>query len=172
MKVAKVLLLVLGGLVLSAIALVRLQRAVTRSAMAVAVADTKRVIAAEQSYAAANGGYFDDISRLCRRGPECVGIGIPNYPDDEPEFLEPELARPTPYRKDHYVRNWISDFEPVTLPDGVSTTSVWDYCYASTPGNWLVPYGLSYSDTGAGAMAVAEGGLEISCPIPPQGWIE
>ena len=157
---------ILIGLVLGAIGCVQLQRAVIRSAEATATADTRRVLRAEQTYASANGGYFDDISRLCRSDPYCLGIGIPDYPEDEPEFLEPDLARPTPYRKDHYVREWIANGELTTRPDGISPTSVLDYCYTSTPGNWLVRHGRSVAGAGSGFVVFNPGGGKFPCPFP------
>ena len=161
---------ILIGLVLAAIGCVQLQRAAVRSGEAAARADTQRVISAQQTYASANGGYFDDISRMCRSGPECLGIGIPGYPADEPEFLEPELARPTPYRKDHYVREWTGLGQPTTLPEGVSPTSVFDYCYTATPGNWFVRHGQSFAGAGSGAVALDPAGEPFPCPFPAPHW--
>ncbi len=170
MKAAKILISILAGLLLAAIGYGRLLTAIIRSAEATALVDTHRVIAAEQTYASANGGYFDHISRLCRRGPDCLGIGIPDYPEDKPAFLEPELARPTPYRKDHYIRDWQAYGELETVPEGISPTSVEDYCYSATPGNWLVRYGRSFSGVSAGHIAEDFDGAPIPCDpyyIPP-----
>ena len=99
MNVRDLAILIAFGLLLAVIGVPRLQKSVTRSAEVSAIADSRRVVAAQQTYAAANGGYFDELDRLCRSGPECTGIGISDYLEDGPEFLDAELARPTAARR-------------------------------------------------------------------------
>lgn len=152
MKVRDLAILSAFGLLLALIGVLRLQKSVTRSAEVSAIADSRRVIAAQQNYAAANGGYFDELDRLCRSGPECAGIGIPDYPEDGPEFIDAELARPSPYRKDHYERNWVPGPKVENIPKGVSPTSVLDFCYISGPGDWLVRDGRWYAGRGNGSI--------------------
>ena len=165
MNVAKISIGVVLVLVAAAIGRSALQKAAIRSREAAATADTRRVISAEATYASANGGFFDDVSRLCRSGPDCLGIGIPDYPESAPEFLEPELARPTPYRKDHYLRKWVG-MEFMQIPGGLSPTSVADYCYISMPGNWIVRHGRSFSGMSTGSVVDDPEGSEIPCPVP------
>jgi len=68
-------LVLLGILIVAAIAVPSFLRARVNSNEAAAIADTRRVQDAEQAYASANGGLFDDVSRLCKEGPDCLGIG-------------------------------------------------------------------------------------------------
>lgn len=152
MKVRDLAILIAFGLLLAVIGVPRLQKSVTRSAEVSAIADSRRVVAAQWTYSAANGGYFDELDRLCRTGPDCAGIGIPDYPDDEPAFIDADLARPSPYRKDHYVRNWVLGAKVENIPVGVSPTSVLDFCYVSRPGDWLVRGGRSYAGRGNGSV--------------------
>ena len=77
-------LVLIGVITAYAIVIPRLVRARINANEAAAIADSHIVISAEQAYASANGGYFDDVTRLCREGPDCQGIGIPSYPENRP----------------------------------------------------------------------------------------
>jgi len=90
--------------VLGLIAIAHFQRARVAAKEAQAIGDTRAVILAEQTYASANCGLFNDLTRLCRDGPECEGIGIPGY--EGPDFISGELGRKSPYAKSGYERLW------------------------------------------------------------------
>ena len=166
--------------VLSLIAASRLKRWVKASSEAQAIADTREVLKAEESYASANFGLFDDLPRLCRRGPECQGIGIPGYPFDRHDFLDEALARRSPYSKDHFEREWIGMNEPRALPKGASRTSVLNYCYRATPRGLWVDGAASLMGNETGAIYTNDGrqqycrdwgplsleGEPIACPLP------
>ena len=166
----EILILVVGLCVGAAIVLPKVQEARVAAAEAEAVGDTRRVISAEQSYSSANMGFFDDLTRLCRQGRECEGIGIPGYPLDAPDFLQGDLARRSPYTKRGYVREWLGWSAVPVPPPGSSPTSVLDYCYRSTP-DWTTNGGGSVSGTASGAVYTDayfayEPGSQIPCPIP------
>ena len=158
-------LVLLGILIVAAIAVPSFLRARVNSNEAAAIADTRRVQDAEQAYASANGGLFDDVSRLCKEGPDCLGIGIPGYPEDAPEFLDPEIARPSPYFKDGYEREWLPQGRPPVLSEGVSRSSVLDYCYRSTPRGRFTGV-RSFSGSGARDIAHDPTGAPLLCPVP------
>ena len=132
-----------------------------------AVGDTRDVISAEQTFASANCGYFDDLPNLCRDGEDCNGISIPGYPDDGPEFLDGELGRSSPYRISGYARR----FEPVSAAASInpscSTTSLLDYCYVSWPTNIGYTGARSFSGSATGALRSDPTGKPIPCPLPP-----
>ena len=166
------LLLLAGCLaVFGLIGTARLARSAAASAEAQVIGDTRAVIAAEQMYASANAGFFDDVRRLCRAGPECLGIGIPDYPVTSPEFLDPELGRASPYMKDGYQREWIAGVgvPPSSISSSASPTSVLDYCYTSTPKGWWTDGLRSFSGTATGALYPDPTGAPIACPLPAQG---
>ena len=70
-----------------------LLRADIASDEAQAIADARTVYRAEEAYAAANFGFYSNVTNLCRSGPECSGIGIPGYPATAPEFLPADFGR-------------------------------------------------------------------------------
>jgi hypothetical protein len=157
----------------------QLKPRVRAAAEADAVADTRAVIWAEQAYASANHGLFDDLLRLCSRGPECQGVGIPDYPPDGPDFVDAGLARRSPYRKKHFEREWIANGRPRSLPEGASRTSVLNYCYRATPRGFWVEEAQSFLGEGTGAIVttfnfmdgcivshVPTLGEAIPCPAP------
>jgi len=161
--VAAVLLGLAGALL--AISKVTLQRWAESSASASAVADTRAVLSAEQNYSAANLGYFDELQHLCARGPECKGIGIPDYPTDEPDFLDRDLARRSPYAKDFMTREWVGRDRPPAPPEGASVTSVVDYCYRATPSRWLGPEAPSWIGIPTGVVAGNRGCPRTATPF-------
>ncbi len=89
----------------------KLLRADVASDEAQAIADARTVYRAEEAYAAANFGYYSDVTNLCRSGPECSGIGIPGYPETAP--LPADLGRTSPFAKDGYFRTPGSRSNPI-----------------------------------------------------------
>jgi len=86
--------------VIAGIAIPQLLRARLSANEAQAIGDSRAVIAAQQTYAASNCGFFADLTNLCRNGADCGGaIGIPNYPAAAPEFIGGDLGRESPYVK-------------------------------------------------------------------------
>jgi prepilin-type N-terminal cleavage/methylation domain-containing protein len=151
--------------IIAAIAIPSLLRARVSANEAQAIGDSRSVISAEQAYASANGGFFAALTRLCRNGGNCAGIGIPNYPIQAPEFVGGDLGRTSPYTKSGYSRQWTPG-PPVTNPGAqVDPQSVLNYCYASTPTSQLTGV-RAFSGSGTGALYVNPAGAQIACPIP------
>ena len=170
-RIEALVVIALFGL-LAAIGVPALIRAEISANEAEAIADTRAVISAEQTYASANGGLFDDLRNLCRDGKECNGIRIPGYPPDAPEFLSGELGRSSPYRKGGYERSWIGVATTNDYNFGpVSPTSVLDYCYMSTPLEIGYSGVRSFSGGGNGALSTDPTGAPIPCPAPAPGCI-
>ena len=181
MTVPRLVSTLLGALVLAAVAFPYVKKTMVRSSEASAIVDTRTVLSAEQTYASANAGFFDDVRRLCRSEPHCLGIGIPGYPSDGPEFLDPELATPSPYRKDGFERRFIPGALAADLPgwatqslsQSSSSSSLLDFCYNSTPKTWWVRGALSLSGTSGGEVLCwpnDSGVQEIPCPSMPGPW--
>jgi prepilin-type N-terminal cleavage/methylation domain-containing protein len=150
--------------IIAAIAIPSLLRARVSANEAQAIGDTRTVISAEQTYASANCGFFDDIQFLSRD----TGIGIPNYPPQAPEFLGADVARVTPYTKSGYVRTWSDG--GVGQPPGLdvnrcSGTSVTNYCYESNPASPLTG-ARTFAGAAAGSIYVTNDGSPIGCPVP------
>ena len=83
--------------VIAGIAIPQLLRARLSANEAQAIGDSRAVIAAEQTYAASNCGFFADLTNLCRNGADCGGdIGIPNYPAAARSSSGPTSAGPVP----------------------------------------------------------------------------
>lgn len=148
--------------VLFPIALTQVIRAQIASNEATAIADIRTVMAAELTVASANCGYFIDIVNLCRSGDECGGIPIPGY--DGPDFLGPDLARTSPYRKDGYQRSWVSPWPAVKLPSTCAPRSVLDYCYLADPVEPGRTGARHFGGQASGAIGVQLHGPH-SCPI-------
>ena len=152
--------------IIAAIAIPSLLRARVSANEAQAIGDTRSVISAEQTYASANGGFFAPITNLCRLGPDCTGIGIPNYPTAAPEFLGADLGRNNGSVKSGYQRDWIGGTAATGFNTAViDTASVLDYCYTSTPANPGLTGVRSFSGTGTGAIYMDISGAAIACPV-------
>ena len=161
-------LVTLTALLLIAAATVapKLLRAAIASDEAQAIADLRTVHRAEEAYAAANSGYYSDVTNLCRSGPECRGIGIPNYPLTSPEFLSADLGRVSPFAKDGYVHTWTADRAPNVRPVGADPSSVTGYCYTADPEFLGSVWRRAFSVDGSGRIFYDEYGATIACPIP------
>lgn len=160
-----VLFLLFIGL-LSIIGAVRLDPSLRASREAQAIADIRAVLSAEQNYASANSGFFDELTRLCSRGPECEGIGIPDYPPDGPDFIDGAIARRSPYTKSGFERECFEDGRPPTVPGGASPTSVFDYRYRATPKGFWDGGAHSFIGSGAGAMRTNKPSDECRVNVP------
>lgn len=114
-------------------------RAQTAADQARAIADILTVIESENAYAGQNCSYFSDVVNLCRSGPDCAGIGIPNYPVSSPEFIEGRLGRVAGTLVDEYVRSFVEDFRPSPLGPTCDPDSLVTYCYIATP--WNLSFG-------------------------------
>ena len=130
------------------------------------IGDSRAVIAAEQTYAASNCGFFSDLVNLCRGGGDCAGVGIPNYPDAAPEFVGGDLGRTSPYVKSGYSRTLAGNGSPTTVPDHCDPDSLLDYCYHAEPADVGRTGVRSFSATSAGALYTAPDGVAIACPVP------
>ena len=149
--------------IIAAIAIPSLLRARVSANEAQAIGDTRTVISAEQTYASANCGFFDDITFLSAAGP----IGIPGYPAAAPEFLGTDIARATPYTKSGYLRGWSDGGvgQPVGLDVArCSGTSVTNYCYESNPASALTGV-RTFNGAATGAIYTDNAGGAIGCPV-------
>jgi hypothetical protein len=73
--------------ILAAIAIPSLLRARVSANESTAIGDMRTVISGEQTYATANGGYYDSLECLSNPYEGC----IPGYPTAAPTFLGPDL---------------------------------------------------------------------------------
>ena len=152
--------------VIAGIAIPQLLRARLSANEAQAIGDSRAVIAAQQTYAASNCGFFSDLPNLCRNGGNCAGIGIPNYPPAAPEFLGGDLGRTSPYTKTGYNRTFAAGQQATNRPAHCDQNSVLDYCYHSEPADVGRTGVRSFSATPAGAIYMDPSGAAIACPVP------
>lgn len=155
--------------VIAGIAIPQLLRARLSANEAQAIGDSRAVIAAQQTYAASNCGFFADLTNLCRNGADCGGtIGIPDYPDAAPEFIGADLGRTSPYVKAGYNRTLTPNGTPTSVPDHCDPDSLLDYCYHSEPADVGRTGVRSFSATSAGAIYNDPSGAAIACPVPAE----
>ena len=155
--------------VIAGIAIPQLLRARLSANEAQAIGDSRAVIAAQQTYAASNCGFFADLTNLCRNGADCGGtIGIPEYPDTAPEFIGGDLGRTSPYVKSGYNRTLAPNGTPTTVPDHCDPDSLLDYCYHAEPADVGRTGVRSFSTTSAGAIYNDPSGAAIACPVPAE----
>ena len=155
--------------VIAGIAIPQLLRARLSANEAQAIGDSRAVIAAQQTYAASNCGFFADLTNLCRNGADCGGsIGIPEYPDAAPEFIGADLGRTSPYVKAGYNRTLAPNGAPTSVPVHCDPDSLLDYCYHSEPADVGRTGVRSFSATSAGAMYNDPSGAAIACPVPAE----
>ena len=128
-----------------------------------AMGDSRTIYTAEVAYSIANGGYYSDIINLCRDGDDCAGIGIPNYPASEPEFLSGLLGLASPYYKGGFSRNWVGGNAPTTILSTQDPNSVLSFCYNSFPESMDA---RAFSINELGLLYYNPNGIEIICPIP------
>lgn len=153
--------------VIAGIAIPQLLRARLSANEAQAIGDSRAVIAAQQTYAASNCGFFSDLTNLCRNGGDCGGtIGIPGYPGAAPEFLGGDLGRNSPYIKTGYSRTFVENGQATSPPAHCDPDSVLDYCYRSEPADVGRTGVRSFSATPAGAIYMDPAGNPINCPVP------
>lgn len=153
--------------VIAGIAIPQLLRARLSANEAQAIGDSRAVIAAQQTYAASNCGFFSDLPNLCRNGGDCGGnIGIPNYPAAAPEFIGGDLGRNSPYIKTGYSRTFTENGQATDPPAHCDQDSVLDYCYHSEPADVGRTGVRSFSATPAGAIYMDPSGAAIACPVP------
>ena len=153
--------------IIAAIAIPSLLRARVSANEAQAIGDSRTVISAEQTYASANGGFFANVTNLCRAGSgTCTGIGIPGYPVQAPEFCGADIGRVSPYTKSGYSRNWRANGVPTNPASTQDPASVLDYCYDSSPASLGLTGARAFSGSGTGAIYVNPAGVQINCPIP------
>jgi prepilin-type N-terminal cleavage/methylation domain-containing protein len=150
--------------IVAAIAIPSLLRARVSANEAQAIGDTRAVMSASATYAAANCGFFAD-NLLCMTKEGGGAICIPNYPATGPQFLGGDLARPVQYQKGGYMR----DYQTIGLAGSVGTScdpnSVVDFCYIAFPVSTLTGV-RSFLGGAAGAIFTDPGGVPLTCPPP------
>ena len=155
--------------VIAGIAIPQLLRARLSANEAQAIGDSRAVIAAQQTYAASNCGFFADLTNLCRNGADCGdAIGIPDYPDAAPEFIGADLGRASPYVKAGYTRTLAPNGTPSAVPPHCDPDSLLDYCYHSEPADVGRTGVRSFAATSAGAIYNDPSGAPIACPVPAE----
>jgi type II secretory pathway pseudopilin PulG len=116
--------------IIAAIAIPSLLRARVSANESMAIGDTRTVISAEQTYASANGGYYDSLECLSNPYEGC----IPGYPTAAPAFLGPELSPASV--KSGYARTLHPGAYPNLTPEQAarfSPTSIESYAYVAVP---------------------------------------
>jgi len=90
-----------------------------------AIGEARTVVSAQAAYESVNG-YYDTLECLSRPS-SC----IPGYSTTGPTFLDPQMARPEPYRA---YRHWLVPGAPVTgAPPTASRTSIRTFAYVAVP---------------------------------------
>jgi type II secretory pathway pseudopilin PulG len=117
--------------IMAAIAIPSLLRARVSANESAAIGDVRSIVSAEQSYASANGGFYDSLECLAAPG-RC----IPDYPAAGPVFLDSALASAS--TKSGYQRTFHPGppAEPEILELGrVSRSSLKAWAYVAVPVN-------------------------------------
>jgi prepilin-type N-terminal cleavage/methylation domain-containing protein len=156
--------------IIAAIAIPSLLRARVSANEAQTIGDTRSVISGQQTYAAANCGYFG-ATLACLTREAGGAICIPNYPTAAPQFLGGDIARTAvPYTKSGYTRNYTGFNVPAAIPPQCAAGSFSSYCYDSVPVNVGLTGVRSFVGTGAGAIYVDGAGASCACAgggLPP-----
>jgi len=155
--------------IIGAIAIPSLIRARVSANEAQAIGDTRTVLSAQVTYASANCGFFGITLGDLSYEDDGV-IGIPGYMG--PQFLGGEIARPTPYEKGGYVREYQAG-EPASVvgPTCQMGSLSW-FCYQSVPRNLGLTGVRSFVGAGHGAIYESPSGALINCVDgQPQGQV-
>jgi prepilin-type N-terminal cleavage/methylation domain-containing protein len=150
--------------IIAAIAIPNLLRARISANEAAASGDTRSVLSAEATYQSSNSGWSAPLMNLTRDNGDA--IGIPNYPTTAPQFLGGDLARPVPYDKNGYTRNWTPNGVPIAIPPTADPASVLGFCYDAAPSSIGLTGVRSYSGVESGALFADPSGVAIACPVP------
>ena len=151
--------------IIAAIAIPNLLRARVSANEAQAIGDTRTVMSASAAYASINCGFFaPNLSCMTKEGGGA--ICIPNYPASAPQFLGADIARPTPYLKSGYSRNYGSGAAAAGAGASCDANSVVDYCYISSPQSVLTGV-RSFLGGANGAIYMDPTGVPLTCPPPP-----
>jgi prepilin-type N-terminal cleavage/methylation domain-containing protein len=165
------LLIVVGIIgIIAAVGIPSLIRARVSANEAQAIGDTRSLISANQTYAAANCGYFGaTLACLTREGGGA--ICIPNYPTSAPQFLGGDIARAAvPYGKTGYTRNYTGFNVPAAIPPQCAAGSFTSYCYDSLPMSPGLSGVRSFVGVAGGAIYVDPAGASCACGaggLPP-----
>jgi len=151
--------------IIAAIAIPNLLRARVSANEAQAIGDTRAVMSAAATYASINCGFFAP-SLSCMTNEGGGSVCIPNYPATAPQFLGADIARPTPYLKSGYNRNYTSGAPAVAVGASCDPGSLVDYCYIAAPQSVLTGV-RSFSGGGSGAIYTDQTGAPLACPPPP-----
>lgn len=151
--------------ILAAIAIPNLLRARVSANEAQAIGDTRTVMSAAATYASINCGFFAP-SLSCMTHDGGGAICIPNYPATAPQFLGADIARPTPYVKSGYSRNYAAGAPAIAVGPSCDPGSLVDYCYISSPQSALTGV-RSFSGGASGAIYADQTGVALACPPPP-----
>ncbi len=150
--------------VIAAIAIPSLLRARVSANEAQAIGDTRAVMSAGATYASLNCGFFaPNLSCMTKEGGGA--ICIPNYPATAPQFLAGDLARPTPYLKSGYSRDYAAGAGAGAPGPSCDPGSVVDYCYISSPQSVLTGV-RSFLGGASGAIFMDPTGVPLPCPPP------
>jgi len=152
--------------IVAAIAIPSLLRARVSANEAQAIGDTRAVMSAGATYAAANCGFFAS-NLLCMTKDGAGSICIPNYPATGPAFLGGDVARATQYQKGGYMRDYQTTGAAGNIGTSCDPNSAVDYCYIAFPVSSLTGV-RSFLGGAAGAIYTDPGGVPLACP-PPMG---
>jgi type IV pilus assembly protein PilA len=127
----ELLIVVIIILIIAAIAIPSLLRARISANESAVIGDTRTVMSASHTYAAANAGLFEGNLPCLTNAP--AGGCIPNYPTNAPTFLDSALSNMG--FKSGYNRTFLPGAVVAPLPPAASPSSVSSYVYASSPGS-------------------------------------
>jgi len=155
--------------ILAALGIPTLLRARVSANEAQVIGDSRSVVSAAQTYAAANCGWFASNLFPCMTWEQGGGICIPGYPPNSPQFLGADIARAGTYAKSGYSRTYTAGsalgVPPAPQCDPNSVTS---YCYDSVPSSMGLTGVRSFVATSAGALYVDPAGNSCACGGNPQ----
>jgi len=151
--------------IVAAIAIPSLLRARVTANEAQAIGDTRAVISAAATYASINCGFFAP-SLSCMTNEGGGAVCIPGYPATAPLFLGADIARPTPYVKGGYTRDYAIGAAAAGVGPACDPGSLVDYCYIASPQSMLTGV-RSFSGGASGAIYTDPSGVPLACPPPP-----
>ena len=151
--------------IIAAIAIPNLLRARVSANEAQAIGDTRSVMSASATYASSNCGLFAQ-NMPCMTNDPPGSVCIPNYPANGPSFLGTDLARPTPYPKSGYTRDYATLGGGIIVGPNCHPAAVTDYCYTASPTMIGLTGVRAFLGSSAGTIYQDPTGNPVACPVP------
>ncbi len=158
-----VIVVAVAGIV-AAVVIPAMSRAFIASNEAATLGDIRTVIDAQESYKAANGGFYES-NLACLTAPSAIAC-IPSYPTNAPTFLDSTLASQT--AKSGYNRSFTGGPGPASIPPNASPTSTRTYRYDATPTVVGVTGVRGFAADAGGSICFTSDGSPVPPGNPPE----